>query len=1026
MKQMVRGCLGAALILFLVSGGRAARTQPAAPIHPSLYAGLQWRLVGPFRGGRVLAVSGVGDNPTLFYFGAVDGGVWKTDDAGRTWQPIFDDQPISSIGALAVAPSDPRRMYVGTGEADMRSDITFGDGMYVSSDGGRSWRRSGLSDTRHIGWVEVDPHDARRVFVAALGHAYGPNAERGVFRSLDGGATWQRVLFLNADTGAIDVKIDPGNPQHLLAALWQTRRPPWNIYQPSNGPGSGLYESRDGGASWHRVVAGLPRRGLGRMGIAFAPSRPQRIYLVVDAARGGLYRSDDGGRRWRRVNADRRLWSRGWYFCGVTVDPHDPDTVYVNDTALYRSHDGGLTFTAIKGSPDGDDFHTLWIDPRDPQRMISGSDQGASISLNGGRTWSTWYNQPTGQFYHIATDTAYPFSLYGAQQDSGAAAALSRSAYSSLTFRDWRAIAAGGESDMLAPDPLSAATVFGGRVERYDLRTSQDQIVDPTLAYPQIVWRQTWTLPLAFSPADPHALYFGRQVLFRTHDGGKTWHIISPDLTRPHPGVPPTLDPATATDTLGIGPRRGVIYSIAPSPLQADVIWAGTDDGLIWRTADGGEHWHNVTPAGLGSWSKVTGIEASPFDPACAYAAVDRHRLEDPAPYLYRTCDGGAHWQVITQGLPRNAWLNAVRADPAVRGLLYAGTETGVMVSFDDGENWLPLQLNLPVVSVRDLSVRGDSLAVATHGRGFWVLDDLAPLRQMAAAAVARGPYLFAPAAAIRVRPGNDQGERLPPEEPAAPNPPTGALIDYELPAGGAARVDITISDAAGQTVAAWSSSRVGPAPNPNDFPFMALYIPHVAVPTTRAGLNQFVWDFHVSAPPDTPGGGQAVGPLAPPGGYTVTLTVDGAIQRRRLTILKDPRIEAGDADLQAQYRLALQVEESAAHLNRAYRLLNAALDRLLQSRSASAQACLRRLRAIAGAPASATPDNSVGYPETNLTSLHYVMGQLMSLEAMVESADVAPTPDARRTFAALEAAGRAAMDRIPAGSCGVTPRPGT
>jgi photosystem II stability/assembly factor-like uncharacterized protein len=756
-------------LVLAVAGAAAPVSAAASGVDPALFQELRYRLIGPFRGGRVLAVSGVPGEPSHFYFGSVNGGVWETQDAGRTWTPIFDGQDVGSIGALAVAPSDPKRLYVGTGEADMRADIAQGDGVYRSDDGGRTWRHLGLADTQQIARILVDPRDANRVLVAALGHPYGRNAERGVFRSTDGGVTWQRVLFKDADTGAIDLVFQPGNPDVVYAALWQTRRPPWSVYPPSNGPGSGLYVSKDGGKSWAQISGhGFPERP-GRIGLALAPSRPERVFAMVDAQAGGLYRSDDGGASWTHVSGDRRIWGRGWYFGGVTVEPKDPDTVYACNTAMYRSQDGGKTFVPVKGAPGGDDYHVLWIDPEHPERRMLGVDQGAVISLNGGATWSSWYNEPIAQMYHVITDERFPYWVYGAQQDSGAAALPSRTGtIDGITMMEFREITAGGESDQIAPDPKDPELIFGGRVDKLDLRTEQTQSIDPTLSSREDD-RATWTLPLVFSRRDPSLLYFARQRLFRTADGGRHWDVISPDLTREDPGLPANLDAATAADTPRPGRRHGVIYAIAPSRLADHDLWVGTDDGLIWRTRDEGAHWQNVAPTQLTPWSKVGILETSHFDAETAYAAVDRHRLEDTRPYVYRTRDGGASWTLAARGIPDGSFVNAVREDPKRRGLLFAGTEKGVYVSFDDGDSWQPLQLDLPVTSVRDMVVHGDDLVVATHGRGFYILDDLTPLRQAGPEAERSAAWLYAPATAVRVRPAGFTGTPLPKDEPMAP-----------------------------------------------------------------------------------------------------------------------------------------------------------------------------------------------------------------------------------------------------------------
>src|SRR5882672_6481419 len=827
---------------------------------------LRWRSIGPARGGRVLAVTGVRGQPEIYYFGAVDGGVWRSNDAGRTWKPIFDSQGIASIGAIAVAPSNAQVIYVGTGESDMRSDIAYGNGMYRSADGGKTWTHIGLEDSRQIARILVDPRDPEKVFVAALGHAYGPNSERGVFFSKDGGKKWKRVLFHDENTGAIDLAFEPGNPKTIFAALLQTRRPPWNIYPPSKGPGTGLYRSRDGGEHWEQLSGhGLPSEGLGRMGIAFAPSNTRRIYLIADAKEGGLYRSDDGGENWQRVSDDKRIWERGWYFCEVSVDPKDADTVYVPNTGLYRSRDSGKTFSVLKGEPGGDDYHQLWIDPDEPHRMILGNDQGAVVTRNGGETWSSWYNQPTGQFYHVATDNRFPYWVYGAQQDSGAAATPSRSKYRSLNFHDWRPMEAGDENGYIAPDPLNPEVVYGGFVARQDFGDEQVQQMPPTLAHPGD-YRRTWTLPLVFSPIDPHVLYFGSQVLFRTGDGGSSWQAISPDLTREDPGVPPNLDAATAADAPK-GNRRGVIYTIGLSFVRAGEIWAGTDDGLIQLTLDEGKTWENVTPPELTPWSKVTHIEASHFDAGTAYAAVDRHRVEDYQAYLYRTRDFGKTWQRVSNGIPEGSFLNCVREDPVRKELIYACTEKGVYASFNDGAVWQPLQLNLPVTSVRDLVVHENDLVIATFGRSFWILDDVTPLRQIDSHVAAAATWLFRPQTAIRTRPGSDQGTPVPMDESVAPNPPEGAVLDYFLKEKASSPIQLEIFDSEGKLVRRFASDEVLRKTNPNDVPIQVEWIRDPKPLLAEAGMHRFVWDLHY-APPK--GGRRSfrgpAGPLAVPG----------------------------------------------------------------------------------------------------------------------------------------------------------------
>jgi photosystem II stability/assembly factor-like uncharacterized protein len=1005
-------------------GGWMALASPdaAQKIDVSLFRELRWRLIGPFRGGRALAVTGVRGQPNVFYFGAVGGGVWRSNDAGRTWQPTFDSQPIASIGAIAVAPSNAQIIYVGTGESDMRSNISYGNGMYKSTDGGKSWAHIGLEDSRQIARILVDPKDPEKVFVAALGHAYGPNSERGVFYSKDGGKKWKRVLFHDENTGAIDLAVDPGNPKTIFAALLQTRRPPWNVYPPSKGPGTGLYRSRDGGEHWEQVSGhGLPAEGLGRMGIAFAPSNPQRVFLIVDAKEGGLYRSDDGGENWQRVSDDKRIWGRGWYFCEVSVDPKDADTVYVPNTGLYRSRDGGKTFSVLKGEPGGDDYHQLWIAPDDPQRMILGSDQGAVVTLNGGETWSSWFNQPTGQFYHVATDNRFPYWVYGAQQDSNAAATPSRGRFRSLNFHDWRPIEAGDENGYIAPDPLNPEVVYGGFVTRQDMRTEQIVQVPPGLAQPEKL-RRTWTLPLVFSPVDAHVLYFGAQILFRTTDGGNSWKAISPDLTREDPGVPANLDAATAAD----GPaekRRGVIYALAPSSVHAGEIWAGTDDGLIQLTQDEGKTWSNVTPPDLTSWSKVTGIEASHFEAGTAYAAVDRHRLEDLHPYLYRTHDFGKSWQQTSGGIPEGSFLNCVREDPLRKGLLYACTEKGVYVSFDDGNSWQSLQLNMPTTSIRDLVVHGDDLVIATHGRSFWILDDVAPLRQMSAQVAAADLWLFKPSTAYRVRPGYDQGTPVPMDETLAENPPDGAVVDYWLKENAKGPVELEIFDSEGAVVRRFSSSDPIHQTNPKDVPIAVEWIRDESPLSAEPGMHRFVWDLHYPLPKSVHR--SLYGPTGVwtlPGTYTVKLTANGKSSTQPLTVKSDPRINTSEDGLRQEFVAASRVSERlgevAAERERAEELQKQIAARKTEvGGNPEVVSALTELARKVGDVNGVQGEEEFGFfalrlPGEAPTTLHKAAAALTGLLMIVDGADAAPTADARMAVEKWEAAGAEVLSR--------------
>ncbi|HYU34358.1 MAG TPA: hypothetical protein VEW48_19570 [Thermoanaerobaculia bacterium] len=980
----------------------------AGSVDPSLFQDLHWRLIGPFRGGRVLAVSGVPGQPEHFFFGSVNGGVWETRDAGRTWKPIFEGEPIGSIGALAVAPSDPRVIYVGTGEADMRSDIAQGDGMYKSTDGGKTWSHIGLADSQQIGKVLIHPRNPDVVYAAALGHPYGPNAERGVFRSKDGGRTWQKVLGKDDDTGATDLVFEPGNPEVIYAALWQTRRTPWNVYPPSNGPGSGLYKSTDGGETWTQITGhGFPSKP-GRIGLAVAPSRPQRVYAMIDAEEGGLYRSDDGGATWTHGSGDRRVWGRGWYFGGITIDPQNADVIYACNTNLYRSDDSGNTFIPIKGAPGGDDYHVLWIDPQSPERRILGVDQGAVVSLNGGATWSSWYNQPIGQFYHVITDNRFPYWVYGSQQDSGAAGVPSRTnMIDGINLTVFRETTAGGESDNVAPDPRDPDVLFGGRVDKLDLRTGQTQSIDPTLAYPDR-YRDEWTLPLLFSYRDPRVLYFAHQRLFRTEDGGAHWTVISPDLTRENPGTPANLDPVTAADADDPNPRRGVIYAIAPSRLTDHDLWVGTDDGLIWRSKDEGQNWTNITPAALTPWSKVGIIDTSHFDPETAYAAIDRHRLDDFKPYIYRTHDGGRTWELIVQGIPDGSFANAVREDPVRKGLLYAGTEKGVYVSFDDGDHWQPLQNGLPVTSVRDVEVHGKDVVIATHGRAFWILDDVSPLRQVGPEVEKAASWLFAPAPAVRVRPIGFAGSPMPKDEAAAPDPPAGAYLDYTLKTAAQKPVTLEIRDERGALVRAYSSADPVTKPDLAKIGTAPEWVTPPSVLSTAPGMHRFGWPIRYAEPAVLSEGSRRSsndGVWAPPGRYTVVLDVDGTRLTQPLSIVPDPRVTLRPEDFANQFALARRIETARAQAATLSHESDALLKALADRRKGAKPEIVKALDAlqaraaeVLGTPATSGPPT---LPPT--TSLRFVSETLGNLAGAVDSADTAPTPDAVTGFEKIQ-----------------------
>ena len=997
-----------------------AQAPSAPPVDPKLFQELRWRMIGPSRGGRVLPVTGVPGQPETYYFGSVGGGVWKTDDAGRTWNPIFDSPQVASIGAIAVAPSNPQIVYVGSGESDMRSSISGGNGMYKSADAGKTWTFIGLPDSQQIGRILVDPKNPDNVYVAALGHAYGPNSERGVYHSIDGGKNWQRVLFKDENTGAIDLAFEPGNPQVIFAALWQTRRPPWSIYAPSNGPRSGLYRTQDGGQHWDPVTGhGLPSEGLGRIGIAFAPSNPQRVYLNVDAKEGGIYRSDDGGQNWKRVADDRRLWQRGWYFGEITVNPKDPDNVFVPNTSTYQSHDGGVTFQAWKGEPGGDDYHELWIDPVEPTRMILGCDQGALVTRNAGETWSSWYNQPTAQLYHVTTDNGFPYWVYGAQQDSGAVAVPSRSRFHTITSHDWRPIEAGDENGYIAADPLNLGVVYGGNATRQDLSDEQIQLMPPTLA--QVGdFRRTWTLPLVYSPTDPHVLYFGSQVLFRTTNGGVSWQAISPDLTREDPGVPPNLDAATAADAPK-NKRRGVVYTIAPSFVKAGQIWIGTDDGLIQLSPDEGKTWKSVTPAEITAWSKVTHIEASHFEANEAYAAIDRHRLEDRNPYLYRTHDFGASWQRADRGIPPGSFLNCIREDPVRKGLLYACTEEGVYLSFNDGDDWQSLQLNLPNTSVRDLVVHGDDLVIGTFGRSFWILDDASSLHELEASTSASNTVLFRPTTAFRVRPGYDQATPTPKDEPQSDNPPTGAILDYYLKEKSSTPITLEIFDSAGTLVRRFASDEQLFQTKPETVAFTPDWIADPKPLRADPGTHRFVWNLHTALPPSMrPPSYPQDGAFVPPGTYSVRLTANGETKTQPLVIKMDPRMQVSQSSLQQQFAVASHLNAQNGDVAAAIGQANEMKKQIEARRSTAAGKAglvesLAQLQREIDAEVQGETEEDFGLPslpDKELEPLHRVTSSLNRLVTIVESADTAPTEDAITAAAEWQEAATHAVAR--------------
>lgn len=929
---------------------------PAQSARAGLLSPLQWRMIGPHRAGRTVGATGVRQQPNVFYIGVNNGGVWKTADYGRTWLPIFDDQPTSSIGDVVVAPSDPNVLYVGTGEGLQRPDLSTGDGVYKSTDAGKTWRHlPGLRDAQQIGGLAVDPRDPNRVFVAALGHPYGPNTERGVYRSTDGGESWERVLYKDENTGAVQVTLDPNNPDVVYADLWAGRQGPWENAE-WNGPLSGLYKSVDGGAHWEQLTTGLPTpaQGLTRIGFAIAPSDSKRLYASIDAGSfSGIYRSDDAGAIWRRMSNEGRVIGRGTDFAELKVHPRNADVVFAANTSTYRSDDGGKTFIAIKGAPGGDDYHRIWINPDNPDIMLLGVDQGGTLTVNGGRTWSSWYNQPTAQFYHVITDNQIPYHVYGSQQESGSVGITSRGEYGQITFADWNPIGS-EEYGYVAPDPLDPNIIYGGRISRFDQRTREVQNVSPAPGGSG-KYRFLRTAPIIFSHVDPHVLYFAGNVLFRTTTGGRSWDVISPDLTRVDYDVPQSYGMYTGGD-LSRAKNRGVIYSIGPSFRDVNVIWTGSDDGLIQLTRDGGATWKNVTPAAMTPWSKVAQIEASHFDDATAYAAVNRFKLDDLRPHIYRTHDGGATWQETVSGIPSDEIVNAVRDDPVRKGLLFAGTERAVYYSLDDGDHWQSLKQNMPATSIRDLVLHDDDIVLGTHGRSFWILDDYSPIRQLSATVDAGNAYLFKPKLTYRFRRDKWTDTPLPPEEPAGKNPPDGAIITYTLNRAPKTPVRLEIVDGGGKVIRAFASND-SLKPIETDLNVPTYWVRPTQPLDASAGMHRFIWDLHWPAPDvssfdypisaifhDTPR--FPLGPAALPGDYEVRLTVDGKVYTQPLTLRMDPRSTMTADAVRQQFDNSARAWEGIHRSAVALREVRALRARIREMRDTSAIRALDSLAA--------------------------------------------------------------------------------
>jgi photosystem II stability/assembly factor-like uncharacterized protein len=912
----------------------AASDQNATPEEESnkpeekAFKGMKYRLIGPFRGGRSLTAAGVPGDPTTYYFGATGGGVWKSTDGAMTWSAVFDHEGSGDIGSLAVANSDHNTIYVGTGEACIRGDISQGDGVYKSLDGGKTWKNVGLQDTRAIGKVIINPKNPDIVFVAALGHPYGPNTERGIFRTTDGGKNWEKVLYKDENTGGIDVAFDPHNPNILFAALWQARRTSWNLND--GGPGSGLYRSGDGGTTWKRLEEhGLPKGPYGRIGVAVA-ANSDRVYALIEARNphGGLYRSDDGGENWDFVNPSHSLWQRPWYYMHIIADPRDENVVYVMDVETFESTDGGHLFNKVK-VPHGDN-HGLWIDPMDTKRMIASNDGGVTVTLDGGKNWTRQDNQATAQFYHVITDNASPYRVYGAQQDSGTVGIASRSDEGEIDRPDWYDVG-GGEAGYIAPYPPDPNIVYAadyqGNITRFDKRIGQVKAIteQPELSdgggAAGLEHRFQWTAPVVISPHDPNMLYHGGERLFKTTDGGIHWVTISPDLTRNDKSKQQPSGGDITLDDTGTE-YYDTIFSVAESLITKGLIWVGTDDGLIQITRNAGKNWTNVTPKDMPEWSRVSLVEASPYDAGTAYVAVDRHQNDDLRPYIYKTSDYGQTWKKLTNGIPDGSFVRAVREDPKKRGLLYAGTENGIFVSFNDGVDWRSIKLNLPTTPVHDLVVKNDDLVVATHGRSFWILDDISPLRQFSDDIANKDVHLYTPATAYRIQAGASGENHA--SKRTGQNPPVGAIIDYYLkdePKPGT-ETKLEILDASGKVIRKYSSAELETPDEPLD--------PDDKKPEKEiqpeAGLNRFVWDLRYEEAHRVPGYylweyvSGAKGPVAVPGHYQVRLTVGGESQVAAFDLKLDPRVNVSQADLEQQFTLLMGVHEE---LNQVYDAVN-------------------------------------------------------------------------------------------------------
>ncbi|HSM87621.1 MAG TPA: hypothetical protein VLT16_15805 [Candidatus Limnocylindrales bacterium] len=997
-------------------GGQPAAAQPGplAQLDPALLQSFHWRGIGPYRGGRTRAIGGVPSQPSVFYVGVCNGGVWKTNDYGRTWQPIFDDQPTGSIGAIAVSPSDPNIVYVGSGEGLHRPDLSVGDGIYKSTDAGKTWTHLGLRDGQQIPQLAVDPRDPNKVFAAVAGHPYGPNAERGVFRSTDGGQTWQKVLYKDENTGASDVLIDPADSNIVYATLWEAREGPWENAA-WNGPEGGIFKSTDGGATFQQLTGGLPQAVV-QAHLAISASNPKVLFASVATKEGvKLYRTDDAGASWAVATSDTRPAGRigGGDLPQPGIDPKNPNIFYMTSTVTWKSTDSGKTWTGFRGAPGGDDYQNIWINPNDPRIIILASDQGAIVTVNGGESWSSWYNQSTAQMYHVNADNAFPYRLCSGQQESGSACISSRGNDGQITIREWHPVAA-EEYGYVVPDPLDPDIVYGGKLTRYDRRTDQAQNIMPRPFRSQL-FRVVRTEPIVFSPINPRVLYFAANTLWKTTDAGRSWQQISPDLTRKDFPMPASIG-IFSTEPSARPTQRGVIYAVAPSPLEINRIWAGTDDGQIQVTTDGGKHWSNITPRNMTAFQKVSVIEAGHFDARTAYAAINTIRLDDLHPHILRTRDGGKTWTEIVNGIPADENVNAVREDPVRPGLLFASTERAVYVSLDDGDHWQSLRLNMPASSVRDIIVKNDDLVAATHGRGFWILDDITPLRQVDRKVLSSEAFLFKPQTAMRVRWNMNTDTPLPPDFPAGENPPDGAVINYYLKSAPSGPVTLEVKDSTGRTVRKFSSADKPDTIDPMlNIPTYWVRPPQVL--SAKPGVNRWLWDIHY---PDAPGvdqeypiaavphdtAPQPTGSWALPGQYSVVLTVNGKTYSQPLTLRMDPRVKTPAAGLQQQFKASQQIYDRLLELvpvtNQGTALRNQLQDRLKQIPASSpALAAANRfheqLNAVLGSVARRFGPGS-DQPTLGGLRLRY-----LALFGVLQEVDEAPTTQALSGLAELE-----------------------